>query len=203
VFTNNTLDFDIYETILNFQDVADGVYYMRIRGVNVDETFTEFVSEPIHLKALHLGTNFVEFRNFDNDADVVYTTGITHKIRLESKLQKPIPGRQDENYRESNGSPVKLSSKPQRKYKFEYFEQPFYRLELLDVLFGFELILINKVEYHSDEGTGEPQNRDFYLLANGAVTIEQKQWFQQYNGDDLGSVDPGYIITQYGYIQRT
>lgn len=203
VFTNNTLDFDIYETVLNLQDVAEGFYFVRIRGVNIDGSYTQMVSEPIHLKAAHPGTNFIEFRNFDNDADVVYTTGITHKIRLESKLQKPIPGRADENYRESNGSPVKLSSKPQRKYKLDYFNQPFYRLELLSVLFGFDQIIINKVEYHSDEGTGEPQNRDFYLLANGSVTIEQKQWFQQYNGDDLGNVDPGYILTQYGYIQRT
>lgn len=203
VFTDNVLNFNIFETILAFNDVVAGLYYMRIRGVNIDATFTEMISEPIDLKSIHPFTNFVEFRNFDNDADVVYTTGITHKMRLESKLQKPIPGRQDENYRESNGSPVKLTSRPQRKYKLDYFNQPFYRLELLDVLFGFDQVIINKVEYFCEEGTSEPANRDFFLLANGNATIEQKQWFAQYNGDDLGGVDPGYIITQLGYIQRT
>jgi len=145
----------------------------------------------------------IEARNFDNTADVVFTTGFTVRLRLECKLQKPITGRQDENYRESNGSPVKLSSKPQRKYKLEYFSQPFYRLELLSVLWGWDQVLVNKKEYQSDEGTSEPANRDFFLLANGNVTIEQKQWFTQYNGDDLGSVDPGFILTQHGYIQRS
>lgn len=203
VFTTNLVDFDVYESILSFNDVAAGVYYVRIRGVNLDASFTEFVSEPIDLRVSHPNTQLLEARNFDNAADVVFTTGITLKIRLEGKLQKPVPGRQDENYRESNGSPVKLTSRPQRKYKLEYFNQPFYRLELLDVLFGWDQILINKVEYLSEEGTSEPANRDFYLLANGNVTVEQKQWFQQYNGDDLGSIDPGYILTQYGYIQRT
>jgi len=203
VFITSVLDFDVFETILNFADVDPGIYFVRIRGVNVDASFTEFISEPIDVRSAHPSTNLVEFRNFDNDADIVYTTGITHRIRLESKLQKPLPGRADENYRESNGSPVKLSSKRMRKYKLEYFEQPFYRLELLDVLFGFDRVLINKVEYFCEEGTSEPANRDFYVLANGNATIEQKQWFQQYNGDDLGGVDPGYILTQYGYIQRT
>jgi hypothetical protein len=189
--------------LLTFLDVAEGLYYVRARGVNVDSSFTEMVSEPISLKNIHAGTKLLEFRCFDNAAGVVYTTGITHRIRLECKLQKPMTSSADENYRESNGSPIKLSSKPQRKWKLDYFGQPFYRLELLRVLWGFDQILLNKVEYESDEGTGEPQNREFYLLANGSVTIEQKQWFTEYNGDDLGTVDPGYILTQNGYIQRT
>lgn len=202
-FLENVVDFDVYESILSFADVAEGLYYMRIRGINLDASFTEFVSEPINLKVKHPGTLLYEFRNFDNAAGVVYTTGITHRIRLEAKLQKPVTSSAEENYRESNGSPVKLTSRPQRKWKLEYFEQPFYRLELLRVSLGFDQVLINKVEYQSDEGASEPANRDFYLLANGSAVIEQKQWFEQYNGDDLGSVDPGYILTQFGYIQRT
>jgi hypothetical protein len=203
VFLTNVVDFDIYETVFNAQDLADGRYYVRIRGVNVDTSFTEAVSEPVSLKVSHPETLLIEARNFDNASDVVFTTGFSIRLRLESKLQKPITGRQDENYRESNGSPVKLSSKPQRKYKLEYFSQPFYRLELLSVLWGWDQVLVNRVEYQSDEGTSEPANRDFFLLANGNVTIEQKQWFKDYNGDDLGTVDPGFILTQHGYIQRS
>lgn len=203
VFTENVLNFDIYESILNFQDVAPGLYFARVRGVNADNSFTQFVSEPIDLRSTHLNTHLIEARNFDNTDDVVFTTGITVKIRLESKLHKTTPGRQGENYRESNGNPVKLGNKPQRKFKMDWFNQPFYRHELLNSMLGWDQLIINKVEYFCEEGPAEPANRDFFLLSNGNALIEQRNWFQQYNGDDLGGVDPGYILTQYGYIQRT
>jgi hypothetical protein len=195
IFLNNVVNFDVYETVFTFNGLPEGFYTPRIRFINLDDTYTEFIGEPIHLKEKHPGTHLVEARNSDNAQSVVYTTGITHRIRLESSFKDPLFTSEDEIYRESNGDPVVTSSKPQRRFRLDWYNQPFYRHELLGVLLGYDFVTVNKVSYARPEAPGEPKARPFYLLTNGSAILEQKSWFADYNGHDLEPAPLGVPLT--------
>lgn len=195
-FVKSIVNFDIYESDIDFSDVPLGTYYLRVRAINPDDTFVQWFSEPITVAATLPMCNFLTWRNADNAFGVVWTTGLTCAIRIESHLYQSQTGADDENYRESNGAPHKISSKPQRQFSFEVFEQPFYRQELIRVAFSCDFTSVNKVQYFSEEGIGKPTWSPRYPLANASLTIEQSLWFEDYNGDDLGLIDisTGFVL---------
>jgi hypothetical protein len=134
---------------------------------------------------------------------MVWTTGITAKRWIESQFYKAVPGGNDENYRESNYSPVKLSGKAARKILFETFELPAYIHEVVSVAFRHDYTAINGVRVHADENYNEPSWRARYPFANSSIAVEQVGWFKEYNGDDTGLVEPGgYIKVNGGYMKR-
>jgi hypothetical protein len=198
-FVSNVKDYNIFEALLDFGDVADGTYYLRAQANGTDPDVWE--SEPINLRVSHPKTHLLTFRNFDNSFGVVYQTGITHRMRVESQFYKAIPGGQDDNYRESNYSPVKLAGRAARKYIFEVFENPAYRHEVFSVAFRHDEVTINGVQWFSEEGYTEPKWRTRYPLANSEVTVEQVNWFDDYNGDDIGLNNEGYYKVNSGFLK--
>jgi hypothetical protein len=202
-FTTSVVNYDVFEVALALGDVADGYYYLLIKAINPDETYAAFTTEPVWLKTAHSDCNLVEFRNADNAFGVVYSTGMTTRLWVESQFYKVLGGGQDENYRESNYSPVKLVGKAARKALFETFNLPGYLHDKLNVGFRHDYVAINGVQQHADEAYGEPNWRPRYPLANSSIVVEQVNLFTDWNGDDLGLVEStGYIKANGGYLKR-
>ena len=199
-FVKNKRDYNIYEAVVSLGDVANGEYYLHAQATGSDTR--NWDSEPMNLQVDHPGTHLVEFRNSDNKFGIVYSTGITHKIRVESHMYKATPGGDDENYRQSDYVPVKLDGQAARKWLFEVFNQPWYRHEVLSVAFRHTYVAINGVEHIIEEGYGEPKWRTRYPLANAEVTIEQVNWLEDdVTGDGGESIDSGYYKVESGYLK--
>lgn len=203
-FLSSTADFNVYEFLLAVLDVSDGHYYVTIRAFDDDDNFKVATSEPIDLKVSHPDTNLVVYRNFDNAFGMTWTTGIICRIRVESIFFKRLPGGERTVTRNSNFSLVKVSAKKTRGILFETFALPPYLHEKLSVLFDCDFKSINSVEVESNEGYNEPVYLTRYMLSNSSIKLEAKQWFDNYNSDDLGTVaDSGglLLVEETGFLK--
>lgn len=203
-FITNMQDFNIYEALVNdLAAKADGNYYFTIEASS-SEVSKEAISEPIYLTTQHEGTNLVEFRCFDNAFDVTYTTGITNRIRVESRFFKRRPSGTRVVLRNSDESIVKVSARKRRGILFEAWQLPPYMHEKLSVVFDCDVIKINGVEYQTDLSYQDPNYIERYALSNSSIVLEQVKWFKKINSNDLGGVDQdtGFIIANGGFLKR-
>lgn len=201
-FRNDTEDFNVYESSLTFLDVANGFYYLKLTAFSDNEMIAE--SEPIDLRVEHEGTNLITYRNTDNAFDITWTTGYIGRIRVESLFgHKRLPGGERTTSRNSDFSMVKVSARKQRVFLFETFWLPPWLHEKLSVIFDCDLFQINSIPCQSSEGYAEPDYLDRFLLSNSSIKVEQVGWFDQYNSDDIGSVnEQGFIIANQGLLKR-
>lgn len=199
-FVSNIKNFNVYEALLDFGDVDNGQYYLRAQATGSDVQVWDF--EPINLQITHPKTHLLEFRHEENKFGIVYNTGITHRMRIESRFYKPIPGGDDENYRQSNYEPVKLDGNATRAFLFEVFGQPFYRHEVLNAAFRHSDIRVNGIPVFSNEGYAEPKARNSYPLTNSEVRLEQVGWIKDFTGDDITIDDnEGYYKVNSGLLK--
>lgn len=200
-FTVSTTDFNVYESAMDFLDVADGIYYVKIVGYS-DNSET-LISEPIDLKVEHPKTNLIVYTNQDNAFDITWTTGYIGRIRVPSILFKRLPQGDRTTSRNSDFSLVKVSARKQRVLEFQTFMLPPYLHEKLSVIFDLDNWSINGVEYQSSEDYNEPEYLDRFYLANSSIKIEQVGWFRKYNSNNIGTVnDGGFIATETGFLKR-
>lgn len=206
-FLDQSLDFNIFFVQVDFTTVLAGNYYIQIDGLSLDETevLKTIKSEPISLKSNHEATILLEYTNIDNAFNIDYVSGIVHRIRVPARMVKATPGAEQSSIRSTNGSVTKLSAKPQRKYLLEFFFIPAYLHELISLIFDHDVVRINTVQFGSQDGLQEPSYIDGYNLANSQIVVEQTEWFETYNGDDVGGVDgdSGFIEANGGFITRT
>lgn len=203
-FVNSLVDFNVMEFLMNdLGTVENGFFYVEIKATStlVVRTWT---SEPIYLLPQHIGTNIIEYRNFDNAYDMTWTTGIVCRIRVESVIFKRIPRGTRTTKRNSDGSLHKLAATPARTFLFEFFNLPPYLHEKLSLIFDCDLVLINTVEYQTEDDISEPRYVTRYKLANSDIRVEQVGWFKKNNSDDLGNVniEEGFVIANGGFLKR-
>lgn len=193
-FYTSTVDYNVFETQLDFTDVADGEYYVRIVASELDAGTGDITtiaarSEPIDLKVEHEGTCHIIYRNYDNAFNMTWTTGYIGQIRVESLFgHKRSPGGERTISRNSDYSAVKVSAKKTRVLTFETFMLPPYLHEKLSVIFDMDFKSINRVQVEATEGYSEPEYINRFLLANSSIKVEQVGWFDNYTSDDIGSV---------------
>lgn len=203
-FVVDDQEFDVYEVMVPWATITEGKYFMEL-STQAGDNDVVYVSEPIEVKQLHELCNLFEYRNFDNAFDMTYTTGITCMRRVESRLFNRLPKGEDDTYRNTDQSLVKLSAKRRRGFLLETFQLTPYLHEVMSVMFGHDYIAINKVRYQTSEQYEDPKYILRYPLSNSQIGIEQYGWFDKYNGDDIGPVDAvetGFIIANGGFIKR-
>jgi len=197
----STVNFNVYESVLNLGDIANGKYFFVIRAFNSEYNFIEATSEPIELQLEHPNCNAIDYQCFDNAFDMTYTTGYMGRVRVESIYFKRLPGGDRSVSRDSDNTLVKISARKTRKFLFETFQLPPYLHEKLSVIFDHDLIKINGVEVQTEEPYSEPKYITRYPLANSEIKVEQT-WFDRNNSDDIGSVnDGGFIIVNGGFLK--
>lgn len=205
-FLNNEEDYDVFETVLNFSDVANGFYYLEIIGSDQAGNFITAVSEPIDIKASHPNTVLIEYSNADNCFDMSWETGFIGVLRVDALIgHKRITGGERSVVRNGRYDIIKTDAKKSRILTFEVFMIPPYLQEKLGCIFDLDTYYINKVQYQSVEGTSFNFNFKS-LLASGSIELEQIGWFRKFNSHDVGSISDGGFITrngvQGGYIKR-
>lgn len=205
-FLNSIVDFNIWEFTVSFASISRGYYYMAIRAFNDSLLFDQTAfSEPISIEYRHPNTHFIEFTNIDNANDIDYQNNITHRIRVESVMYERQPEGESDNLRNSDGSLVNLSFKPQRKFNFRAIAIPPYLQELLLLAYKHDVFRVNGVRYKYEENSLEIEYREKNVLSDSNAIIEQAKWFETFNGDDLGglTVAGGFVLANNGFIKRT
>lgn len=181
----NSLQYNVYECEHSFVGVNPGKYYMVLTG-SVGVNSRVWQSEPMNLQVLHKDCNAIVYSNIDNAFGVEWTTGYKGLLRVPSFFgHKRIPGGERTLSRNSNYSLVKVSAKKQRLTQFEMFGLPPYLIEKLSVIFDLDAFAINSVACQSSDGLDKPQFLDYTLRSNVNVLVEQLNWFNTYNSDDI------------------
>lgn len=198
-FYVDTTNFDVFESLLNFDSLEDGQYWVVLQSADGNAIWD---SEPIEVAAEHEGTNLVKYRNRDNAFGMTWTTGYIGELRVESVLFKRIPGGERSMSRNANFSLTKVNAKKSRILIFETFMLPPYLHEKLSVAFDCDAFTINDIACQASDGYGEPAYIDRFGLSNSSIKVEQQNWFGTYNSDDIGSVaDGGFLQHETGFIK--
>jgi len=204
-FDTSEVNFNVFESVHNFNDVPEGQYYIRIRAFDTEEgiNFKEAISEPLDIRNTHPGTNQIKYKNIDNAFDITWTTGYQGMIRVPSHFgHRRSPGGERSTNRNSDFSLVKVAAKKTRVLLFQVWSLPPYMHEKLGTLFDCDTYSINNIECQTTEGYGEPEYKERFLLADSSIKLEAK-WYDRYNSDDLGSVgEGGFIMTETGFLKR-
>jgi hypothetical protein len=207
-FTNESTNFNVYESVLQFLAISNGLYYVKILASNEGSGIQfQAISEPIRLAVSHPNTNLVEWINKDNDyGDITWTTGYKGMARIESLFtHNQSGGGEGTVSRDSNYALVKVAAKKTQVVPFETYSLPPWLHFKLSVAFDCDIVSVNKVSVQSQPNAyAKPQYQTQFLLANSNIDLEIQGVFRMYNSDDLGSIaEGGFIINEEGgYIKR-
>jgi len=204
-FATTTADFNVFETLHDFSDVADGKYYITIRAYDDDPDTPDItaVSEPIWLQVEHKDTNLLRYRCIDNAFDMTWTTGYLGLLRIPSHFgNHRTPGGDRSTTRDADYRLVKINARKSRIIIFNTWALPPYLHEKLSVVFDCDSITINNITCQTSEAYEASDEDDYKLLTKGTVKVEA-QWFSGFNSDDIGSVqDGGFLKTETGFLKR-
>jgi hypothetical protein len=209
-FTSNSADFNVHEVLINFGDVPEGKYYIKVLALNINgDGVTTIgktaVTEPIHLKAMWKGTNLIEYSNIDNGyGNITWTTGYIGRIRIDSIFgpKRMTSGGERGISRNSNFDAVKTYAKKVRGVLFETYLLPPYLHEKLGLIFDCDSFSINGVGYQATEAYADAQYIEEFMLSNSSIRVEQLGWNKRYNSHDIGTVaDGGFLLTEQGFLK--
>lgn len=201
-FILNVLDFDIYESLIDFAAIPAGDYYLVATAFTGGNSGTPALSEPIRVAESFPDTNLLRFACDDNAFDIDYSTGILNFVRVESVFFKRFPSGKKETLRNTTGELRNLVSRKQRKTLFESFKLPPYLHEKLSVAYDMDYFSINGVEHQTEDEYKDPDYRVRYGLSNSSILLEQVSWFKTYNGDDLGASQVSQVAQSEHYQGR-
>jgi len=188
----NVAPFDVYEATFTFSGIPAGTCYAKITGIRGGFEFPAF-SEPIDVQFEHPGAYYIRYRNNDPWCDLYYTTGLVHMLRVDGNLWHHEPGIDKKVHRNSNGSIVNMYSQVRRVLTFNTYLLPSWLHEKLAVVFAYDYIYINGVEYQTEDAY-KPEYNPRHNLSNGVINIEQVKFFNNTNnGHDAGN--PGNVDT--------
>ncbi len=187
-FAIDTVDFNVFESVMNFSDVPVGCYYLRLRAFDDDTNFKIAISEPIDLQVSHPKHVLIEYRNIDNAWDMTWTTLYVGQIRVPAIFFKRLPGGERSVARDSDFSLVKTSAKKTRGIMLETYRIPPYLHEKLSLICDLDVIVINKTQFQAPEGYADPGYENLISLSNSSIKLEQISWFRRYNSDDIATI---------------
>ena len=183
---NVTIDiepYEVYEVSIPMNLFAAGKYYMTVDGT--DQVFTpfNFQSEPLETAESWPETIQIDWKNFENDFNILYSTGIVHRIRVNGFLNWPMPGGSRVVMEDARRKKIKLRENVTRNPTLEVFELPSYRLELIALILAHDYVALDDVEYTTEEDF-EPEYFQNDPLGNGKVAVSQGSFMADNSHDD-------------------
>lgn len=193
-------EFDVYQVAINMADLSNGNYYAVLTGTDDQlgtytaelEPFTVATSWPDTLK--------IDYQNNDDAFKVVYSTGITHRIRVEGELIWPLPGGSRTVDRDSTNRLRKIAENVTRQPQVFVYDLPPYLLEKIALAFGHDYFTVEDVEYQTEEDFKPDYFRnDAY--GNGSCKLEDVNFLAD-NADDEGDVDNNILLDINNTLMR-
>ena len=179
--------FDVWEVGIDWSAIAPGEYEVELRATDPIEPDAVAVSELVWLADYHPNTVCIDYRNEDNAYGMVFTTGITPRLRVEGSFYKLKPSGSSQVHRSSSGVPTLLTSTAQRGILLETMELPDWLHEKLYVALRVDGLRINgqQVLCSGDYEWSQVQN---VPLSGGSALCEPVRWLGVGNGNDLGAL---------------
>lgn len=179
--------FDTYQAVLPFTDVAMGCYYARATATDPGFTNALAVSEPIDVAPVHDKSLLLTYRNFDNAFGHYYGAGLLNRLRFIGRFFDRKPATEKDVLRNDDGQLVLLRAAVYRKAELETLELPGWLHEVLAVAFSNDFTKLEGVEVILESDyTYEPVER--YTLGKGTALLEIKHFLGAGNRDDLGDM---------------
>jgi hypothetical protein len=200
--TSMGIPYSVVEATIDWSLYPAGEYYVTVTGTDGQLGTRVYTSEPVLLKDEHPHTVLIEYRNYDSAFDVSYTTGITHRVRVEGELRQRVTGGMDEVFREPQNKLTRLRGVVKRTVRMSLRMLPAYMHERLGVILRHDFIRVNGVEYQSEEGYGEPEYNASSAYASSSTVLEQVEWFKNHNDHDLGSINQQPLLIVNGGFLR-
>lgn len=193
-----TLGVMVYECLVDFSTLPDGIYYLYLKGQLLNNIFS-FISEPINLRTNHPNTLLFTYYNSYNDFDTFFTTNYKASFRCEAGIMDFSPERERAAYVDEIHDVKTLSAIPYRLYKLYIGEAPGvapWVLDLMNRIFACNHVEINGKQYETNEGSKwETTRSKGYPLYGGSIEIlEAKNTYS--NQIASGLITPG-LVTAY------
>lgn len=185
----------VYECLVNFSTLADGIYYLYISGSLMTNSFA-FISEPIHVKAMHADTMLFTYYNSYNAFKTFFTTNYKASFRCEAGIMDFAPERERASYVDEIHDVKTLSAVPYRQFKLFIGTAAGvapWVLDLLNRIFACDNVTIEGLQYETTEGAKWEVNRQKgYPLYGGSIDIvEAKNLYS--NQIASGLITPGIV----------
>lgn len=200
-FLNNT-DYNVYESVLNMNDVPVGEYFVRIAALDDLNNQVFAISEPIDLQEEHPDTLLLRYRNTDNAYDLTWTTGYIGMMRIPAILFEEDTGGTQSVSRNADYSLQKISAKMTHVITLNVYMVPPWMHTKLGVIFNLDNWSINGVAYQTSEKYEKPKYIEQFKLANSSIDIEELHFFRKYNSRGITSVNGGFLAQERGLIRR-
>lgn len=181
-FNNALTNYDVFEATIGYAGIIFGQYYFKLTALASNTIIAN--SEPVEISDKLEDTLGVIYSSLDNGDGVTWQTGYRGFIRIPGFIFKRLPGGVRTISRNSNYSPVKVSSKSQRFVELDVFTIPPYLHEKLAVIFDQDFFNVNGLAFQMTDGYPAPKYVDMYPLADAEIKIEQLNWFNSYNSSD-------------------
>jgi hypothetical protein len=183
-FTYDIEPYEVYEAVIDWSAYPVGVYYLFFEGSDVQLFPYTARSEPIESRSTWKNTLVIEYTNYENDYQINYDTGITHRLRVEGDLMWPLPGGERVVHKDSKVRTIKLGEYVTRNPQLSVKNLPPYLLEKLPLAFAHDFFTVEEVEYQCEEDF-EPEYIPNEALHNGTVKLIQVDFMNE-NSDDQG-----------------
>jgi hypothetical protein len=194
--------YNVWEAELPLAALAAGYYQVRLAATAPGWAPVEALSEPLHLAERHENTVVLDYRNADNCFGLVFTTGLTPRLRVPGTFFRQTNGGTLSTYRASAGSLTTLASTATRRQQFEAYGLPAYLHEKLFLAFRLDELRVNGERYETEEAYETTENRG-YPLSGGRIVLEPADWLGGGNGDDAGldeAPDNALALRRGGYL---
>lgn len=194
--------FNVWEVELPLAGLAAGYYQVRLRASGGGFADAVAESEPLHLKRQHANTVVLDYANADNGFGLVFSTGITPRLRVPGTFFRQGNGGSESTYRATSGTLSLLSSTGTRLRQLETYALPAYLHEKLFLVCRLDALRVNGVACVTDQSYEVSEQRT-YPLAAGRIVLEEVNFLGAGNGDDLGietGPDNGLLLRGGGYL---
>jgi|SRR6476661_458481 len=185
-------NFNVWEVAANTASLPEGLYEMRLHASQPSNpawgTVTA-ISEPWRLAYEHPTTVLVEYKNSDNCYGTVFSTGFTPRLRVPGVFFRQKNGGQLSVHRNSDYTPVLLTSTAARLLALETQGLPPYLHEKLYLACRLDWLRVNGRMYRAGENVYEASEQRAYPLSNGRIDLEQVPFLGTGNGDDQLQAD--------------